>query len=818
MITRHTITVLILVVMTARCSIADSIPTPIWKIIDRQAPSTLRYDPIRRGESVDFCFQFLDNNTPVDLTHAYSAMLLYVPAGSTNAYAVEGDFLDRTNGTVSIPWRPLNEFAATNYVFDILISSASNTSKRAWGAFTLVTPAGYYLATNSLTPVTVIDFATARILNTGFAPFISSYDISDIRAFLSSIQSGSGSIDCQDLRVRGALDFTNWPGYLARTSQVPGSVSVVSGNNTSVSVSTNGNRIVFQVSCQAGGVSGGGIGSYTNTSINGVANSNSVYIADGQRSQWIRGTDGVWRISVDVSDVMSILTALVTATNGFYTTNNPAGFITLSQVPPDNVAWQSNAVDQIARQANASTSNAIQAAVGGCVPTNGILGMITNNTLTLAGFGSSAVNGPCVYYGTVNAYPAWTNGAILVFRDYTYGYMISTTNHITTYYYSGNLDPTATYGYRASGQLPIGSASLNTNIAPLVALSQFYPSKQDLSDCYAAQHNVNILTVTVSDASAPLRIRGSGSWMDIGRNVSGWSYIDAAGDILHLPSSIYFGTNNIFITPSGIWLGSNVFCNASGMYGCPSGADPAGAAQSVSNMLLSIIPTNAAGIAVLGGLTNMPLTWSAAGTNRLAWVVNGQTVGYIDTNGLTMLQGTLQLYQSDLNCNVRLYDGSRISPSITPAGHTNSCGLFIKGYNGSYSFAWSQSGNEIGVLSALGITLSSSNAAFNGKVIGDLSSCSNYPEPLCMALSTNTSFPMLSITNSGNLVMRDMGGTVRFQVIGSSGATTIQGVDTDVRYAVARTNMSGFIVTNLFANTTNIIWYSGQGIVTNHYP
>ena len=120
-----------------------------------------------------------------------------------------------------------------------------------------------------------------------------------------------------------------------------------------------------------------------------------------------------------------------------------------------------------------------------------------------------------------------------------------------------------------------------------------------------------------------------------------------------------------------------------------------------------------------------PALWASTGT--LYWVVDGETVGSVSTNGIILERGTLQLYEDDLYCNVRLYDGSRIAPSLTFAGHTNTWGMYSYGLNGSYGAGWSQAGVAIGTWYGGGVYLIDSNAAFHGPVVGDL--CLLYTSP-----------------------------------------------------------------------------------------
>lgn len=373
------------------------------------------------------------------------------------------------------------------------------------------------------------------------------------------------------------------------------------------------------------------------------------------------------------------------------------------------------------------------------------------------------------------------------------------------------------------------------------------------------------------------------------------------------------------------------------------------------------------------GLTNMPSVWDAdqIGTNALYVKAGGQVMERHDTNGLTMLHGSLQLYDEDLDCNVRLYDGTRLSPSLNFRGHPNDWGLYDRGWGGYYVGAWSVGGSEIGVLHGSGISLMNTNFSFSGTCIGNIAGCWGYPEPIFQSWLTNMQFSVLTMSNltitPGSILVKDNLGTIRgtwnatslgvrnaggveqvtistdvrtktttgltltslayglrtyepvsgmtmisvgsdyagsqtiycqdtrgymmytiapglglrvydqnlrflrticnynqfaMYDVGSNlflnvdatattpqinimattvitngkslafygtnglsaninslnGAVTIRGQDSDARYAIARTNMTGFNLTNLFGGVTNILMFSSQGVVTNHVP
>jgi hypothetical protein len=73
-----------------------------------------------------------------------------------------------------------------------------------------------------------------------------------------------------------------------------------------------------------------------------------------------------------------------------------------------------------------------------------------------------------------------------------------------------------------------------------------------------------------------------------------------------------------------------------------------------------------------------------------------------------------------------------------------------------------------------------------------------------------------AITNSGSITFYGPQGTNLLTLVGSTGAITVRGQDSDLRYArAAPTNMTGFVMTNIVGTSTQRLWFSAQGVVTN---
>jgi len=111
---------------------------------------------------------------------------------------------------------------------------------------------------------------------------------------------------------------------------------------------------------------------------------------------------------------------------------------------------------------------------------------------------------------------------------------------------------------------------------------------------------------------------------------------------------------------------------------------------------------------ILGGWTNGAASGEGLGTNRLTWVVGGVTIGYVDTNGITMLQGSLTLYEEDLHCNVLAYDGARTAPSVAFYAQPK-MGWYRKSYEGDYAWAFAHNSNDVLFAHQNGLTMSGTN-------------------------------------------------------------------------------------------------------------
>lgn len=183
-------------------------------------------------------------------------------------------------------------------------------------------------------------------------------------------------------------------------------------------------------------------------------------------------------------------------------------------------------------------------------------------------------------------------------------------------------------------------------------------------------------------------------------------------------------------------------------------------------------------------------------TNRLVWMIGSTQVGYVSTNGITLLIGSLQLYEQDLNCNVRAYDGSAASPSMTfQTDNGQGIGWHRRSWNGTSAWAWSYASQDVYVVSSGGVW------TVNGNVYHGDGSQLTGTEPLFMIFTTN---PVLA----ASFKVYDPASNLVFAVDRYTGATTIRSQDSDVRYLVST---NGYTGTNVWYSTNS----NGVGVVTN---
>jgi hypothetical protein len=219
---------------------------------------------IRRGETRYIEPTFLSYGSPLDLRAANTVVMNYKSAGMAGSvYCITGSVINATSGVVRIRWTAACESTNDLYTWDMPVSGSSGTIVRAYGTIRLTDSVADAGDTNTAPRVfSTIDFATVNLLNVGLAPFVSSYDISDLMEFDAACQDGTANLDINNLTVRGTLTgsaagMTNFPEGIVQ-SIINGGTTGTTGQITRVG---NAYSIIFPL---GGGGGGGGVSYLTN--------------------------------------------------------------------------------------------------------------------------------------------------------------------------------------------------------------------------------------------------------------------------------------------------------------------------------------------------------------------------------------------------------------------------------------------------------------------------------------------------------------------------------------------------------------------------
>jgi hypothetical protein len=166
-----------------------------------------------RGETMVLQPRLLSYGSPMDLSSAVSVILLYKASGSTNVYSVTGGVYLATNGQAQIIWTSSNELAASTYSFDVLVSSLTTTVVGARGTIKFREGPAYGAQYSTNTPIRVLDFASASLLNIDLAPFLRTSDLTGLVAGVTSITNTSDILSSGD--GTGAQGLSLSPARLA---------------------------------------------------------------------------------------------------------------------------------------------------------------------------------------------------------------------------------------------------------------------------------------------------------------------------------------------------------------------------------------------------------------------------------------------------------------------------------------------------------------------------------------------------------------------------------------------------------------------------
>lgn len=169
---------------------ADTSRTIVWEVeCSRPAPYTIE---LIRGETVALTLQFLDHAVPLTLSNAYEVVLQYRDSALATDlfYAVTGSVLSASQGTVSIPWTPAREAAASVYTYTIAARSVAGQNLSGFGTIRLRGSVGG-TATNMPRTYSTIDWASVQHLNVTNTPFLSAAALWQVEQDLATLASNT---------------------------------------------------------------------------------------------------------------------------------------------------------------------------------------------------------------------------------------------------------------------------------------------------------------------------------------------------------------------------------------------------------------------------------------------------------------------------------------------------------------------------------------------------------------------------------------------------------------------------------------------------
>lgn len=94
--------------------------------------------------------------------------------------------------------------------------------------------------------------------------------------------------------------------------------------------------------------------------------------------------------------------------------------------------------------------------------------------------------------------------------------------------------------------------------------------------------------------------------------------------------------------------------------------------------------------------------------------INGTEIGYWSTNGITLYWGTLDLQNSNLECNVSMYHGSKALPALRFLDHATK-GFYLRSLGGDYAWMYAHAGDDVFYLDDNGLH-ATNDARWYGRV------------------------------------------------------------------------------------------------------
>lgn len=682
-----------LALLFAGFATAQEIPQYKWQV--RQDRLTDRNWTIKRAETVILSPSYMDADGPIALTNVYEVMLRWQPYNDTNVwhYATNGIVVDAGAGEVQCRWLP--GFATAEdeiYTYEIALKSAAGQNLRAGGLITMLGSLSDAPVTNLPATLLTFDWSLYDHINIASSPFADASDllylsnrldghdtaISNVTALVGNGVAGVTSTlnahigeqiirdSGQDQQISLALDSATMGGDTTGKSSnttviatrgrlfpaaedtpadkeaivwdaasgryIHGSVDL-SGINASISTLTSNavtkSYVDFEVSTVRGLVDGNDHVHQLTETFNGV--------------DWLEIASGVWQHSSGwmAYNAQVIGGDLRLQPDVGYMVMSATGHVSKISISPSNNIW----LAQFGTNAAPSTWYGYDA-IRGNIPATNMFGVRLYN-----GGGSIATVSQIDLY-------SWQFPERVGFtRDFAGLHLLVDTpsgatareaanvQYVRTLAATGDISGTPATGYsvdkikggainataRANGYGPIWYSSVSEHRYVDLA-TQFELDAAVSPLCTIASYNALQSRVAAAEAGA-IAISGDVT----GSHLQTTTVTRIQGKAIAAPTSA--GTTPVYNGSGIVW-------------------------QSVisSNLVY------AAGTNDIGSVPEQSAAFYRAmyGTNTImVMVLDQQIKGWFGPDGLTIPQGTINLMQSNLTANVRMYDGTAGSPALS---------------------------------------------------------------------------------------------------------------------------------------------------------
>jgi hypothetical protein len=642
---------------------------------------------IIRGESLYLRPRFLDGRMPMNLTDVYSVVLRYradtMAEGSY--YIATGTVHNASAGIVQIAWTPAMEPADNTVRYQLVASSAAGGNLRGFGTIRFI--GSIQGDPQAMTPTVAATFDWANInehLNTESAPFVGPADILAINQRVDGqdvaisnvvdlVGVGVSGVDnnlqahiaAQDIRdnaqddlIQVALDSATM-GYDITGVSSQAVVVATRGRPfpTEADVPADMEAIVWDSSLNAGA------GGYKHGSVDlsGIEANISNLQATAVSQVYV---------DTEVSRVAGLIdgnTHVITFSEGFASGN-------WLEIAPDT--WQHD-TGWMAYSASVSGGNIT------LLPQYGVLRIgVTNHISRIralptdypwAYWHGETVAGPWIQYDAGKDHIAFTNRFAVMLHNTSSVPITVSTLQLYSWEYPERVGLVRDFaGMTLDLDTPTGSRPRESANVQYVQAQVGQPASQDISGTLPTGFNVDRIKGGLVNPSS--RATGFGLvWFD---SVQEHRYIDLATQF-ELDAAIGPLASGANVTMGGdVWgkAGSNTIMRLRGTDIDPVGGDGTSPVYDLNLgkvVWRSIMSSNVIYAAGTNAIEAVPAQSAAfyraeyAGGYIMPLVLDQQIIGWLGDDGLSIPYGTINILQSNLTANVRLYDGSAAAPALS---------------------------------------------------------------------------------------------------------------------------------------------------------